>query len=76
MTQSNGNQPDRLDILIDQVGRLTEVVTTGFADLKEGMADLKAITEQQAQVAKEQAENVSRLIGIVEGLLPPAKRPK
>jgi hypothetical protein len=65
MTQTNGHQPEKIDILIDQVGRLTEsvhelkdVVTTGFADLKE-------ITERQAQTAERQEQNISRLVEIV-----------
>jgi hypothetical protein len=55
-------QPDRLDILIDQVGRLTEVVTVGFADLKE-------LVREQAETSKRQEQNISRLVGIVENLL-------
>ncbi len=55
-------QPDRLDILIDQVGRLTEVVTVGFADLKE-------LVREQAETSKRQEQNITRLVGIVENLL-------
>ncbi len=55
-------QPDRLNILIDQVGRLTEVVTVGFADLKE-------LVREQAETSKRQEQNISRLVGIVENLL-------
>jgi hypothetical protein len=49
------SQPDRLDILIDQVGRLTEAVTVGFSKLE-------AVSERQEQ-------NISRLVGIVETLM-------
>lgn len=76
MVQANGNQPDKLDILIDQVGRLTEVVTIGFQEIK-------AISQQQATSIGQQAtsinqladsvqrqeQTISRLVGIVEGLL-------
>lgn len=66
MTQSNGNQPDKIDILIDQVGRLTEVVTIGFQESREtiqaGFAELRTISERQEQ-------NISRLVGIVETLI-------
>jgi methyl-accepting chemotaxis protein len=65
MTESNSHQSEKIDILIDQVGRLTEVVTIGFSEIKAGMADLKATTERQAQVAEQQAETVSRLVDIV-----------
>jgi hypothetical protein len=60
MTQGNGHtpQPNRMNILIDQVDRLTEVVTTGFADLK-------ATTERQSQVAERQEQNISRLVDVV-----------
>jgi methyl-accepting chemotaxis protein len=69
MTESNGHQPEKIDVLIDQVGRLTEVVTIGFNEIKTGMADLKATTERQAQVAEQQAETVRQLVGIVETLI-------
>jgi hypothetical protein len=55
-------QPDRLDILVDQVGRLTEVVTVGFADLKD-------LVREQAETSKRQEQNITRLVGIVENLL-------
>jgi hypothetical protein len=55
-------QPDRLDILIDQVGRLTEVVTVGFGDLKE-------LVREQAETSKRQEQNITRLVGIVENLI-------
>jgi hypothetical protein len=73
MTQTNGHQPEKIDILIDQVGRLTESIH-----------ELKALAGQQLQVAEQQNENikqlahqhdqtVSRLVGIVESLLPQQK---
>ncbi len=42
-----------------QIARLTEAVTVGFGELK-------AITQQQAEVAKQQAESISRLISLLE----------
>lgn len=54
--------PDRLDILTEQVGRLTEVLTVGFQDLK-------SISERQEQNISRLEADVSRLIGIVETLL-------
>jgi hypothetical protein len=62
MTSSNGANSDRsesLNVLTEQIGRLTEVVTVGFQDLK-------AITERQAQTAERQEQNITRLVGIVE----------
>jgi hypothetical protein len=60
-------QPDRIEILTEQIGRLTEAVTIGFQDcrtdaediktvLTDGFADLKATIERQATVAERQAE--------------------
>jgi hypothetical protein len=63
------DSPDRIDILIDQVGYLTEVITVGFQDFRAELAELKEITRQQAETAKQQAESVARLIGIMETLL-------
>jgi hypothetical protein len=72
MTDTNGHQPEKIDILIDQVGHLTESVhglregihelREGIHDLKEvvttGFADLKVISERQEQ-------NISRLVEVV-----------
>ncbi|MCL6433322.1 MAG: hypothetical protein K6T90_03755 [Leptolyngbyaceae cyanobacterium HOT.MB2.61] len=77
MTRSRqSDSPDRIDILIDQVGYLTEVITVGFQDFRAELAELKEITRQQAETArqqaetaKQQAESVARLIGIMETLL-------
>jgi hypothetical protein len=32
---------NRLDLLIDQIGILTELVTTGFSELKNGLSEIK-----------------------------------
>ena len=59
-------QQHSLDVLTEKIGNLggkidtlTEVVTTGFSELK-------AITYEQAETAKQQAESVSRLAATVE----------
>jgi methyl-accepting chemotaxis protein len=76
MTQDNGHQPDKLDILIDQVGRLTEVVTIGFQEIKAISQQQSTSIQQQAtsinQLAdsvQRQEQTISRLVGIVEGSL-------
>jgi uncharacterized protein YoxC len=65
MTDTNGHQPEKIDILIDQVGHLTESIQElreGIHDLKDvvttGFADLKVISERQEQ-------NISRLVEVV-----------
>lgn len=58
MTQTNGHQPEKIDILIDQVGRLTE----GIHEMRAGINDLKEVSQRQEQ-------NISRLVGIVEALI-------
>lgn len=62
-------QPDRIDILVDQVGRLTEgiselrtAVQTGFAGVQDSFSELRAVSERQEQ-------NITRLVGIVEALI-------
>ena len=81
-SQPSGSD-DKIDILIDQVGRLTEVVMMGFQDMRAEfrdmrteLAEIKEITrqqaetaKQQAEVAKQQAEGIAKLAGIVESLL-------
>jgi methyl-accepting chemotaxis protein len=79
----DSEQPTSLDILIDQIGRLTEAVTVGFQDFRVELAELTELTERQARVAEQQAEaierqakvaeqqaeSVARLTSIVEALL-------
>ena len=45
----------KIDLLIEQVGRLTEVLTTG-------LGDIKALVERQAQTAEAQAESITALV--------------
>ena len=59
-------QQHSLDVLTEKIGQvggkidtLTEAVTTGFSELK-------VITQEQAQTAKQQAESISRLAATVE----------
>jgi hypothetical protein len=70
MTESNGN--GKIDILIDQVGRLTE----GLTDLREIVERVAQSTERQERnidrltiVSEQQSETTQRLVKIVEGLL-------
>lgn len=81
MTQLNDSE--KIEILIDQVGRMTESITElrmSVTDLRgavvSGFAELKAITERQAesierlaQTAERQERNTDRLVGIVETLI-------
>ena len=62
LTQSNQQQNQKIALLTDQIGHLTEVVTTGFAELKE-------LTQQQSDTAKRQEQNITRFVGIVETLI-------
>jgi methyl-accepting chemotaxis protein len=56
---------DKLDILIDQVGRLTE----GLTEIKGLVERVAATTERQAAVAEQQSASVDRLTQIVEVLV-------
>lgn len=55
---TNGNLSESLNILTEQVGRLTEVVSIGFAELKE-------LVREQAETSKRQEQNISRLVDTV-----------
>lgn len=41
LLQSQAQGHHKLDLLTDQIGHLTEVVTTGFSEMKEGFSELK-----------------------------------
>ncbi|NJK28783.1 MAG: hypothetical protein HC940_00865 [Acaryochloris sp. SU_5_25] len=53
MTETNGS--GKLDVLIDQVGRLTE-----------GMTDIKQLVERVAHTTEQQEQNISRLTTLFE----------
>lgn len=75
---NNGNG-DKLDVLIDQVGRLTEGLTevrlstenqhsqfmAEIKELKTSIARIAKTSEQQAETAKIQADNVAQLIAML-----------
>jgi predicted nucleic acid-binding protein len=70
MTVSPNSSDDRMEIMIDQIGRLTEVVTIGFQEMREGFRDIKVdlsevrqtmsevrqTLREQSEVAKQQFE--------------------
>jgi hypothetical protein len=53
MTESNGN--GKLDVLVDQVGRLTE-----------GLTEMRAISRENLAVAQSQAESVKQLVETIK----------
>lgn len=67
MTPSNGSGDRDIDILIDQVGRLTEAVTVGFAELR-------AISERQERNISRLVDTVARQAELVEALIKERQR--
>ncbi|NCJ07946.1 hypothetical protein GS597_15810 [Synechococcales cyanobacterium C] len=68
MTDSNGTNATwagNLNILTEQIGRLTEVVTVGFGELKDGMSELKELVREQSEISKRQEQHISRLVDTV-----------
>ncbi|MGJ3246911.1 MAG: hypothetical protein ACFE0I_12655 [Elainellaceae cyanobacterium] len=66
MTQLPNNRIDaKLDILIDQVGRLTE----GLTEIKRLVQRQAETSERQAETSERQAETADRLVRIVEMLI-------
>jgi hypothetical protein len=63
MTQTGSD--DKLDILIGQVGRLTE----GLTEFRADMAEIKSLIRDQVTVANRQEQNIARLVQIVETLI-------
>ncbi len=66
MTNSN-NGSDRLDLLVDQIGILTELVTTGFSELKaisqaqqQDINRLVEVTDRQAKTVDKLTDTVAR----------------
>jgi hypothetical protein len=73
---TSSNKPDKLDILIDQVGRLTESITElgifvreGFEESNQRMTRLEEISQRQADAIDRQEQNINRLVGVVEKLI-------
>jgi|ERR671933_86934 methyl-accepting chemotaxis protein len=59
---------DQLDIQIEQVARLTEVLTTGLNDFNDRLNRMAEATEQQASVAERQALTIERSSLVIERL--------
>jgi methyl-accepting chemotaxis protein len=55
LVQISMHQDQKLEIVTDQVGRLTE-----------GLTELKLLIQQQAETARQQAESIDRLSRIAE----------
>ena len=73
MTTPPTTKDDRLEILIDQIGRLSEVHTEFKYEMIERLDRLIQMAEEQAAVAKEQAaiareqkESIARLAATAE----------
>lgn len=58
----------KLDILIEQVGRLTEVLTTGLTDFNARLDRIAETTERQATVAERQSLTIERQSLAIERL--------
>ncbi|NES18580.1 MAG: hypothetical protein F6K41_06530 [Symploca sp. SIO3E6] len=76
MTQIPSFESDRIELLIEQVGRLTEGLTEfrlsmeqSMNEFRADMAEIKLTTRQQAETAASQAETTAKLVAIVERLL-------
>jgi hypothetical protein len=59
------NGDSKLDVLVDQVGHLTE----GMTEFRADMAELKNMIREQNEISKRQAETADRLVKIVETLI-------
>ena len=66
MTTLPTDKDDRLEILIDQVGRLTETQTEFKYEMIDRLDRLIQMAEQQAEVAREQKESIDRLATTAE----------
>lgn len=71
MTQLNDSE--KIEILIDQVGRMTESITElrmSLTDLRStvvsGFDELKTISQRQAEAAERQSQSIDRLAQIQE----------
>ncbi|MBD1845486.1 hypothetical protein H6F89_19150 [Cyanobacteria bacterium FACHB-63] len=53
---------EKIEILIDQIGRMTESITELRMTVESGFTELKAASERQER-------NIDRLVGIVETLI-------
>ncbi|MGJ3254332.1 MAG: hypothetical protein ACFE0J_24835 [Elainellaceae cyanobacterium] len=63
---------EKLEVLIDQVGRLTEGLTEFRSDMRDIKNSIRELTETNRQVAettRQQAETTANLVRIVDRLL-------
>jgi methyl-accepting chemotaxis protein len=56
----------KLDLLIEQLGRLTEVLTTGLADFNARLDRIADVAERQALTIERQSVAIERLVLILE----------
>lgn len=59
---SDNNGVDKLDILIDQVGRLTD----SLSEFRSDMAEIKGLVREQLTVAQTQAESIKQQMAVSE----------
>lgn len=60
---------EKLDLLVDQVGRLTEAVTTGFSEMRSISRQQSESIQLLTENTQRQQETTDRLFKIVETLL-------
>jgi methyl-accepting chemotaxis protein len=73
LTNQSASHNNKLEILTDQIGHLTEsivdlknTINDGFSQLDERLNRIAATAEQQSETAKQQAESITRLIALLE----------
>ncbi len=75
----NNNGTDRLDLLTDQIGRLTEQVAQTNLSIASGFAETRANIEKLGEkidsgfaelktIAQAQQQDINRLVGVVDKL--------
>ncbi|PSB29882.1 hypothetical protein [Stenomitos frigidus] len=68
MTDHNGDT-DKLDILTEQIGHLTEAVTQLSITVNTGFTELKVLVQKQSETADKQADTIKSLADSVAALV-------
>jgi uncharacterized protein YoxC len=66
---TNGNQPEKIDILVDQVGRLTESIHEVSHSIHELKIVVQTVAEQQNETVKSLVAIVNRQTETVDALI-------
>lgn len=73
-TYQIGLLTEKIDSMGNRIGELRETVTTGFAEFRESLTEIKEITRRQAESIDRQAESIDRQAKSIDRLATSTER--